>query len=76
MAELGGRQLCTFDPVGEFYAAVSSDNRLRTWTTVSHCLSPLLELGKRAALELANILHRVCVFRSQKMANTAVLVVP
>ena len=34
MAELGGRQLCTFDPAGEFYASVSSDNRLRTWTTV------------------------------------------
>lgn len=45
MAELGGRQLCTFDPVGEFYAAVSSDNRLRTWTTVRRCLSPLLLMG-------------------------------
>eukprot|EP00752_Nemacystus_decipiens_P008411 g7521.t1 len=40
MAELGGggRQLCTFDPVGEFYAAVSSDNRLRIWTTASGSL--------------------------------------
>lgn len=35
MAELGGRQLCAFDPAsGELYAAVSADNRLRIWNTV------------------------------------------
>lgn len=35
MGELGGRQLCAFDPAsGELYASVSSDNRLRIWNTV------------------------------------------
>lgn len=35
MGELGGRQLCTFDPAsGELYASVSSDNRLRIYNTV------------------------------------------
>lgn len=52
MAELGARQLCTFDPVGEFYAAVSSDNRLRTWTTVRHCPSRVLLLRMLGELRL------------------------
>ncbi|CAM9922811.1 unnamed protein product, partial [Hapterophycus canaliculatus] len=39
MGELGGRQLCTFDPAsGELYASVSSDNRLRIYNTASGAL--------------------------------------
>ncbi|CAM9496316.1 unnamed protein product, partial [Choristocarpus tenellus] len=39
MGEIGGHQLCCFEPVSaSAYASVSSDNRLRVWDTASGAL--------------------------------------